>query len=346
MGELKKIFDRNFAVGFFVPALAFLAASIGVLTAFGALPTWLKVKADEPLKETTFLAILSFGVALALFSLNRVIVRALEGYWLRDLGRRLEWLRGYWVHGWASYLVGGQWRRFEKLKRHFISLTHERDECAAADRPFPRREERRRTGKRLYNQFPHREDLLLPTAFGNTVRAFEDYPRVMYGYESIEGWSRLNAVLPKDYRGTLATQEASTYFWVNLWLLGLLLLFQYVVLAVVRAAAPAPWIPALCLLGSLAAANRARDAAERWGEWVKGAFDIYLPVLAKKLGLARPASRAEEVRMWQVFCQAFVYRNAASLSKLDKYRMAPLVHESPEEEDEDEDEEDEDEDEE
>jgi hypothetical protein len=49
------------------------------------------------------------------------------------------------------------------------------------------------------NRFPPDRKDLLSTSFGNTVQAFEDYSRVMFDFESITGWSRLNTVVPQQF---------------------------------------------------------------------------------------------------------------------------------------------------
>jgi len=70
------------------------------------------------------------------------------------------------------------------------------------------------------------------TSFGNAVRAFEDYPRVLYGFESINGWSRLNAVIPKSYQDILGNKRAMTDFWVNVWFVSLLTIVEYSVVTI------------------------------------------------------------------------------------------------------------------
>ena len=77
-------------------------------------------------------------------------------------------------------------------------------------------------------QFPDEEAWLLPTSFGNTIRAFEVYPRVMYGLDAIPGWLRILAVIPKDYRESVDNAKAQVDFWLNLWFLSILMIFEYV----------------------------------------------------------------------------------------------------------------------
>ncbi|HEY9663682.1 MAG TPA: hypothetical protein V6C65_34975, partial [Allocoleopsis sp.] len=156
-------------------------------------------------------------------------------------------------------------------------------------------------------KFPTK-DLLLPTAFGNTIRAFEIYPPQMYGLDAIEGWNRLLAVIPKDYRELIDATKAQTDFWLNLGLLSLLALLEYICISIYKHELKALWIPLGILTVNLIAYSRATAAAAEWGAFVKGAFDIFLPELYKKLSFAHPNDRGQERDILMSFSQAFLYR--------------------------------------
>ena len=63
---------------------------------------------------------------------------------------------------------------------------------------------------------------------GTLSALFEVYPRVMYGLESIEGWDRILAVVPKDYRTLMDSAKAQTDFWINIVFLGNIFICEYV----------------------------------------------------------------------------------------------------------------------
>src|SRR4029079_17509458 len=96
---------------------------------------------------------------------------------------------------------------------------------------------------RMAGDFPDDEASVLPTKFGNTIRAFEVYSRVVYGIESIYGWSRLLGVGPADYPEMMDNEKAQVDFWVNVWFESCLIVLVYGALAAVHSALPAPWIP-------------------------------------------------------------------------------------------------------
>jgi hypothetical protein len=314
IGELNKIFDRDFVVGHFTPALLFIAATLGVFGRFDALPAWLNLDGQELLKDTTVFALLALAVAICLQTFNSEVVRFMEGYWLVDVSPNFAYF---------------QLRKFRALQDELDKVNDERQRCLAASEPFQRPTTRRNLMRRAAKRFPSKERQVLPTAIGNTIRAYEDYPRVMYGFESIQGWSRLHAVISKEYLESVRGARAMMDFWVNLFALSLVVLGGYFVAAWAQSALDQwrqvdfYWIPAVCLWCAWFFSYRARTAAERWGEWVKASFDAFLPELAKKLGYSLPPSGSERRGFWRKFSQAMIYRSDYALDELDAYRDKP-----------------------
>jgi hypothetical protein len=303
---LSKIFDKTFIVGFALPALLFVFGEWWILHLFGAAPAFLSLSGTDPLKDSTVLAIVALGIALALMVLNWIILRTLEGYWLFDLGYKLNVLQ---AHRWRS------------LRQKIEQLTAQRDECAAAGIPFPSTKQRSRLMEEFATNFPSKESLVLPTSFGNAIRAFEDYPRVMYRLDSIPAWSRLNGVISKDYRELMDGSRSNMDFWMNLWFLALVVLAHYAALAAWHWTLPRPWlaIPGLLLLIYFAS-SQATAAAIGWGEWVKGAFDLYLIELLKKLEFKPPSHVAELRELCFKLSQMMIYRETKPLDDIDRYR--------------------------
>jgi hypothetical protein len=172
--------------------------------------------------------------------------------------------------------------------------------------------------KDLVERFPDEEHLLLPTSFGNTLRAFEIYPRVMYGLEAIDGWGRLQALIPKEYRELIENAKTQVDFWINLGCLSILLLVEYIGLSIYTQSLPAIWLPILVLVAVLVAPWRSRRVAAEWGDLVKSAFDLYRFNLLDALGIPHPATRQEEKALWQKISQAIIYRLPETLPELKK----------------------------
>ena len=53
--------------------------------------------------------------------------------------------------------------------------------------------------------------------------------------------------------------------------------------------------------------SRAVSSAVEWGDFVKSAYDIYLPALGKKMGFGSPADLDAEKQQWERFSQALIY---------------------------------------
>ncbi len=167
----------------------------------------------------------------------------------------------------------------------------------------------------LAERFPDEECWLLPTSFGNINRAFEAYPRVMYGLDAIPGWNRLIAVIPKDYYTVINDSKSIMDFWVNLWALSWVVVFEYVALLIYKykGAIPIVWFPFAAVGISFIFFWRAKIAALEWGGFVKASFDVFLPMLYEKLGFPFPENREEEQGIWRKFSQAIIYRSPDEL---------------------------------
>ena len=167
--------------------------------------------------------------------------------------------------------------------------------------------------------FPDHENWLLPTTFGNAIRAFEIYPRVMYGIEAIQGWDRLQAVISKDFRDLVDTSKTQTDMWVNFWILSLIffgiylfftLFTGYFILWAALVAFIAPWV----------ASRQAVSSAIGWGEMVKASFDVFLPELRTKLGYEANLTPELEREFWEQYSAAIIYRLPDTMPRYNKKR--------------------------
>jgi hypothetical protein len=172
---------------------------------------------------------------------------------------------------------------------------------------------RSRLGQRVTNEYPGAE-LVLPTRLGNVVRAFEEYPRAVYGISAISLWPRLIAVVDKDYKPVLDEAKASLDFMINAsFLSGLLSASIFV--AGLLVPERIHWVPWLLQLSLAALAARlfyvaSIGQAASWGAQVKSAFDLFRWDLLKKLGYERPGISPEAEReLWKHVSQRMIYGN-------------------------------------
>jgi hypothetical protein len=303
--ELPKFFGRSFAIGYFLPSTAILLVFswIFFIFGYGDEVRQFMSKNNEWVGVALSIFILWIG-GIILMALNREIIRFFEGY----------------GEGWnpLRVLVGRKRRSFAGLSSEIDKLRQERK--AASNWPSERLALYGKKLREYAENYPDNIDNVLPTCFGNQIRAFEVYPRVIYGLDAIPGWSRLLAVIPADYRQTIDDSKAQVDFWVNVLLGSWLTLFLYGALAFVHRVAPQPWLPAVALIVAWFGSYGARQAAGEWGSLVMSAFDLFRADLCKKLGLKMPASIHEEREMWVLMSRVMIYRSKEASDRLSRFR--------------------------
>jgi hypothetical protein len=286
-----------------LPVAVFVIASLLLVSEFGLLPATLVSQTTGQaniLIGTTLVGLVSLFVSSLLVAINRDVFRFLEGYGRSNPLRLFAWIER---------------RRYARLQETISSLNEEYTSCVSEDRDPPPElcAKRSRLLCQAVERFPDQEQWLLPTPFGNIIRAFEVYSRVMYGLDAIPGWTRLLAVIPHEYRILVESAKAQVDFWVNLGLLSVFTLIEYAGVALHAGEAKALWLPALALCVALVASSRAKGSAVGWGHLVKSSFDVFLPELRNRLSFPRPASVEEERELWPKFSQATIYADPASL---------------------------------
>jgi hypothetical protein len=288
--SLAKILDKAFVLGYVLPALLFATA---LLAEFGC-PAWLGDACDatgkNPFAQLTYAVLGVYVLAVLLLALNYALYRILEGYVPPVT--------------WFPWCQAHQERRFHRLKKEIKALGKD-----------PR-------GDFLLWEFrkkyPTEISDVLPTAFGNAIRAFEVYPRDTYGADSISVWPRLLAVIPARFQALIDEAKALVDLCVNLCLLSAVILLSSIgrTAADVYRAQVSPAVldvrlpvAAACIsvLAAFTAYRFAVMLVPDWGEQVKSAFDCYLGTLAKQLGYALPPTRKERKKFWEAFSQMILY---------------------------------------
>lgn len=313
LATLPKLADRAFIIGFFLPSLLF---ALVLLALFG---NYLPPDAvGKLILEKEFAGAVLFGVVvwvlgLVMLVLNLWLYRILEGYL-----PPLKWR----THRRDAYIAAHRVAKAEALTlRARWSL--EGDRFPAAD--YARYAEL----SQLLGSSPAEESDFLPTAFGNAIKAFEVYPREVYGADGVPLWLHLGAVAPKEMMEQASLARAQVDFMVNACFFALALalcaafrliddtmwakLASGLVAADWRAAAcSVAWIQLLWIAGALAAAHLFYRLAvllvPAWGDIVKATFDVSLPELANKLGFALPIYDEGRRAFWTSFSQMVTLR--------------------------------------
>ena len=175
--------------------------------------------------------------------------------------------------------------------------------------------------KAAVSGFPHDEHLVLPTTIGNSIRAFEVYPRVVYGIDAIPAWPRLAMILPEQARAQINDSRAIFDFAANLLLTSSITTILYIALCIWSHQLSGLWIPIVYIGAFLFSRYMLDTAASQWGEQVKGAFDLYRAALAEQLGLEIPQSADREREMWEYVNKMMIFRAGSAARNLDKFRI-------------------------
>jgi len=145
------------------------------------------------------------------------------------------------------------------------------------------------------------ESRLLPTAFGNMLRAAEEHPLNLFGMDCVRWWPRLMQVVPPELHGQL---------WGSLVPVIALLNISTVLSAVVITAAIALlmwgqtwWLFPVAVLGGCGAARlcycAAVTQAAGYGALIRAAFELYRHRILNEMGIELPSSFEDEQYLWK-----------------------------------------------
>ena len=164
--SLPKLADKAFVIGFLLPTLI---ASMTFLYLFDDVEpfksTYSHALAIKEFSDLAIAAIAIWAAATLLMILNEWQYRFLEGY-LGPFNRE----------SWRVKMQMQMLKKREELSRDAGIL---RDPNASDEEKLEHLAKRRR----VFQRFPIKPELVLPTRFGNVVRAFETYPYDIYRVE-------------------------------------------------------------------------------------------------------------------------------------------------------------------
>ncbi len=271
--DVAGVFSRYFIVGFFLPSF-FVLVALSQLVDDGSLPSVYTDAGDG--SRILILGGAALLVGLVLSGLHYEVLRWYEGYPLRDR-------KNTWYAGWLfSLLYKRQRDEFKKCKNATEDAQATQDQRDVAkwrlDLCFPGDDENR----------------ILPTAFGNAVRAFERHPVSRWGLNGIAAWPHVEMLLSADETAVHTEVRGDLALFLNGSLLSAL---AGLVLA---AAAIADWAlgPAVAALIAFGLAvvlyAWAVGAAIRWGSAVRASMDIHRRELYEKLGARKPLDFSDE----------------------------------------------------
>jgi hypothetical protein len=290
INELPQLFGKNFLIGYVLPAALTAFALMGLLdlhgltASYAAIADFIREGSDKlPLGQFGLIALIIWAAAVFLLGVNYKLTRLLEGY-----GR----FNPAWLWRWNSL------RAFRKLEAEMAAHDDSRDHAYSA------------AAIAFSANFPEREDLVLPTRFGNIMRAAERYAQIVYAMDSIQIWTRLLAVAPQAHLDRIDDAKASLDFWINLWFGAAVVAGAEIALWTWSGYSGGPGIALAAVLAAILAAKAAQAAALQFGALVKATFDLYRKELCVQLGLDWPHTLHQERALWQAVSQTMLFRDA------------------------------------
>ena len=265
-----------------------------------------QIVALDLLDKLLIAAIFSVVLGYTLTIINTPLIRFFEGY--------------SWRATWLGILLRKcQRKRLQILREHIPNLERETSQLKEESKYYetgnPQREllhrrlkvleKRLRDDKLLYppqihGYFPSQTPIL-PTALGNTIAAFEDYPSERYGIDAVTLWPRLLPTLTKEnYASYVEREKAGLDFALNMCFLLSLFSVEMVYVGLLFDQDCFVW-----LLGASFSALFAClfykvsiTGAFSWGTTVRVAFDLYRYHLLLALHACPPPSFFVEVENW------------------------------------------------
>ena len=272
LGDVAGVLSRFFIVGFFLPSFFGLVALAQLLTS-GLLPD-----GYEGYSGGTQILILGGAALLTglfLLGLHRPLIRLFEGYPIARA--RL-----------ARPFVRLQERSFDRLTAVKAAGGPDADHATNSLAM--------RAWLKLDRFFPDNRSRLLPTRFGNALRAAEDYPYTRWGLDSIPFWARVEPLLSDQERQLHENARTDVAFFLN----STLAAAAVGIVLVVDAALNAPiagryaWIYLAPFLVAYLVYRFSIDAGQRWGVELKASLDLHRLAVYDRLGVRRPTGFADE----------------------------------------------------
>jgi len=312
LSSLPKLADRAFVLGALLPSLLFCVSLLFFFRDQKPVSLFIDALVDKDIGKAAYLLLAVWALAVLILMLNLPLYRFLEGYTFP------KWL--------AKPLQKRHRKRLKVAVSEIKSLYELWKEKGSI--PFDKLERYQTARRDLVQWMPSQEEEVLPTRFGNAIKAFEVYPRDIYGADGIVIWLRLVAVLPSSFLELIQGVRSQIDFLVNCCFFSVVISL----LGTVRLIYSADWHnlhlrtgPGFITLisstetswffwivGGLVAAyvfcQWAVYRVPAWGELVMSAFDCYLPALAGQFGFELPNTETERRTFWTTFSQQLIYR--------------------------------------
>lgn len=326
----------NFLVAAMVPSLTFVIAGITVFD-----PTIQMISRFE--KQGGTYQLIEFGllvfiltviIGFTLTALNTYILKLYEGYaFIHHVPFMYKRLLRYHKRK-AENLIS----RREELRKQIEVLRRnvkKSPEIKRLERNL--RQEYYSVTSEYDRSYPSNPEEILPTQFGNILKASEQYSGTRYGLDGVEFWPRLIQVIPKEYQQTIDNSRNELSFLVNMSMLSILfylacfiaVFYSLYVFPVDFSNTDSFFAIAGVTVRYLAAAGLAFICSvffykasiysvSSFGLMIRSAYDLFRIDLLRQYKLKIPANLKEEFYTWKDLNEFVVMgKHSLTFKKLD-----------------------------
>ncbi len=296
---------QSLQIRFLFPAIVFVVVNVFLFPDFG-----IDSKFGDNLSIT--FSVISIILLSYLFSaFNGLIIRLAEGYELSE----------NWIYLTKKIFQQNKFNKLnEQIDKHVEIINEIGSLYNALRRDHSQTDEERRVIKleideikravevelndlRAYKNLCFHDKKIFPTNIGNTIAAFEDYPKTRYGMDSVYLWPRMLPILKdKKFLEFVQNEKTTMDFLLNLGLVSLVVSTELLVFSQSSMCVAGFFLAYVCYYA-------ANAVAIDWGTMVCSAFDLYREDLRKALYLPEiPAgSLKQEKEQWERISQFIVF---------------------------------------
>lgn len=329
---------NNFLVAAMVPSLALVVASLlmfdPILHIAGSFQTAKETSQWIGIGVIVFIVTVVIGYTLTV--LNTHVLKFYEGY-IVPFPFRFVYNKAQRVYRQKAKALMEQRDAIKKEYQHLRKFHNQHP--VATQRLEELKDYFYEVASEYDTTYPANLDDVLPTRFGNQLRAAEDHAVQRYGFDGVTFWPRLIHVIPESYRATIDSARNEVSFLANLSILSgvfsALCIFAIIhVMWTTDVVSGNKVVFEAFMLGALrylvaAVAGLAgfflfyKASIVSLGSFtgtIRSAFDLFRLDLLRKLEVQRPKNFNEEFDTWQNINELIVIGNQSVTFRPFKYR--------------------------
>lgn len=326
----------NFIVSSMVPSLALVIVSLIVFD-----PTLISLSAFQDFEDTprlivlgVFVVVLAVIIGFTLTALNTFILKMFEGY-IKPFPVRIAYILSHRKHQNRARTLSDQ---RDLLKSQIYELKKRVGNDPVRKAELDGLMERHYKAAAEYGlTYPEDISDVMPSRFGNILKAAENYPGERYGFDGVQFWPRLVHVIPADYKANIDNTRNELSFLANMSILSAVFSFLSIAavffsMAAVTGAGTDPKIyykfleagGKYILFAGFGFAfsyffyNASILSVGSFGLIIRSSFDLFRLELLKEFDLERPKDSVEEFETWNNLNELIVLgSHSLKYTKLD-----------------------------